>query len=219
MNFKRFTSKKMSEEKTPEKSDTSSSGDITVVGDNVYFFCDVDAKTCRDLIVKLSELDAIPTNDPVKLHILSDGGCVMSALAVVGTIKNMKREVHSYVSGAAISAGTIISVVCDKRLMYENSYMLIHQVSSMFMGTFSEYVDEWENMTKLMDDLKSLYEENSKMIKEDLDKILKHDLYFSSRRCLELGLVDEVIVNKSKRTRKRKRTFTTTEPTTKRRRS
>lgn len=204
MNFSSRRHTRNGEEKKEEKDDSSTSGSVTSVGDNVYFFADVDVKTCHDLIVELAKMDAKEKDEPVKLHILSDGGDVYAALAVIGTIKTMRREVHSYINGFAASAGTMISVACDKRFMYENSYMLIHQVSSAFWGKYQEFNDEYENLVIMMRDIKKIYADETNINQTDLDSLLKHDLNWDHKKCLEVGLVDEVLGRK-KKNRKRKR--------------
>ena len=65
-------------------------------------------------------------------------------------VKNSKIPVVSIIEGAAASAAALISVMCDYRIIYENSYMLIHQLSSGTWGKMSELEDEMENLKELM---------------------------------------------------------------------
>ena len=87
---------------------------------------------------------------PIYLHINSFGGSVFSAFSVIDTIKNLRIPVVSIIEGAAASAATLISVACDYRIIYETSYMLIHQLSSGSWGKMSELEDEMENLKELM---------------------------------------------------------------------
>ena len=49
-----------------------------------------------------------------------------------------------------------------------------------------------ENNTHLMQTIKTIYKEYTKVPMKKLDEILKHDLWFDCNTCLELGLVDEI---------------------------
>jgi ATP-dependent protease ClpP protease subunit len=91
-----------------------------------------------------------------------------------------------------MSAGTIISVVCNKRFIGANAYMLIHQLSSQMWGKMSEMEDEYKHLTELMEQITKLYGEYSKIPKKKLSKLLKHDLWLNPKTCIKYGLVDEV---------------------------
>ena len=106
----------------------------------------------------------------------------------------MKTPIHTYVQGSVASAATLMSVCGSKRFMYKNSVMLIHQIStSMMYGKYHEFLDEIENQNLLMDKVKSIYKEKTKLDDETLDQMLQHDLWLSADKCLELGLVDKIL--------------------------
>ena len=130
---------------------------------------------------------------PIKLHINSYGGSVFAGLAAVDYIKNSETPVHTIIDGCAASAATLMSVVGTRRLMHRNSCMLIHQLSGMMWGKFSEMKDDMENSEMLMKKIKSIYNEHAKVPKKVLDNILLHDLWWEADKCLEYGLVDEII--------------------------
>ena len=76
--------------------------------------------------------------------------------------------------------------------MTKNAYMLIHQLSSGAWGKMNEIEDEYKNLEDLMKRIKSIYNENSKIPKKELNDFLKHDLWFDLDKCLKYGLVDEI---------------------------
>ena len=53
--------------------------------------------------------------------------------------------------------------------------------------------DDMENSEMLMKKIKRIYEEHTKIPKKEMDNILKHDLWWEAEKCLEYGLVDEII--------------------------
>jgi len=184
--------------------DDGSSKSVTVSENRVYFYDDVTETSILELNKILRNLDAelkclsIRFNSnlvfPIELHIHSDGGDLFSGLAAVDTIRSLSADVHTYIDGSAASAATLMSVAGSKRLIYENSFMLIHQLSSMISeGTHEQFKDEFENQNILMNRIKQLYREASTMDEEELEYILIHDLWLSSERCLAMGLVDEIV--------------------------
>ena len=70
----------------------------------------------------------------------SGGGSVVSGIASMDTILRTQVPVHTYVDGFSIA--TFLSVVGNYRFMSRNSYMLIHQLSTQFWGTYSNFEDE-----------------------------------------------------------------------------
>ena len=63
----------------------------------------------------------------------------------------------------------------------------------MLHGKFEEFKDEMENQTNIMNLIKNIYLEHTKMGEEKIDDLLKHDLWLDAETCLEYGLVDEIL--------------------------
>ena len=179
----------------------TSSGAVTrVVENNIYFYGDITEANALELNAALYEMDKklsitnvfLDLKPVINLHINSYGGSLFAGLATVDVIRNLKSDVHSIVEGAAASAATIISVACKRRSMGKYSKMLIHQLSSGAYGKYNELEDDMENNTHLMETIKSIYKAYTNVPMKKLNEILKHDLWFDSKTCLELGLIDEI---------------------------
>jgi ATP-dependent protease ClpP protease subunit len=176
-------------------------GSVTrVVENNVYFYGDITENNALELNSTLFEVDRklsitkefLDVNPIINLRINSYGGSLFAGLATVDCIRNLKSDVHSHIDGAAASAATIISTVCKKRYIGKYSKMLIHQLSSLAYGKYTELEDDMENNKHLMDTIKAIYKAHTKVPMKKLDEILKHDLWFDANKCLQLGLVDEI---------------------------
>ena len=176
----------------------------TTVGTNqIYFYDDINKTSIYNLNRQLDyvsknlllvginyNLNEVP---PIELYINSEGGEVFSALSAVDRIISNNVPVHSYVEGMAASAATLLSVVAKKRYIRKNSFMLIHQINGGIWGNFSEVRDEVQNLELLMTSIKNIYLKYSNFDEEELDNLLKHDIYLSAEQCLEKNLVDEII--------------------------
>lgn len=130
---------------------------------------------------------------PIKIHINSYGGSVFAGLAAVDYIKTSKAEVHTIIDGCAASAATLMSVVADKRFMHRNACMLIHQLSGAMWGKFAAMKDDMQNSEMLMEKIKKIYRQHTRIPEDVLDNILEHDLWWEAEKCLEYGLIDAII--------------------------
>jgi len=168
---------------------------------HIYFYSDINRKNISDLIVLLNEAEEFCTVSslrfcvktiPIWLHIYSNGGHIHAALAAVDVIQSSRIPVYSVIEGATASAGTIMSVVCKKRYIRKNAYMLIHQLSSECWGKMSEIKDEYKNLSQLMKHIVRLYSENTSIPEKRLKWLLHHDLWLDSEKCLQYKLVDSI---------------------------
>jgi len=174
---------------------------ITRENNHIYFYAEVDRPNIFELIelIRKCEIDNIVTAHkncleeiPIFLHISSYGGILFDAFTAIDVIQSCKVPIHTIIDGPTASAGTLISVVGKKRYMRPNSYMLIHQLSSISWGKMSELEDEHENNTMLMKRIKDIYTEHASIPKKQLSEILKHDLWWDINKCMDYGLIDEV---------------------------
>ena len=130
---------------------------------------------------------------PIRIHINSYGGSVFAGLAAVDYSKTSTAEVHTIIDGCAASAATLMSVVADKRFMHRNACMLIHQLSGAMWGKFAAMKDDMQNSEMLMEKIKKIYREHTRIPEDVLDNILEHDLWWEAEKCLEYGLIDAII--------------------------
>lgn len=186
-----------------DTSSSSSAGSVQVVENTIFFYAAVTDQTAAELNRALYVIDCKLHNATaffgsefkphIKLKINSPGGDVFACLSILDTITNLRADVHTYIEGMAASAATIISVAGKKRFIGKNSLMMIHQLSAKAIGNFAQLEDNMENMKKIMSIIKGVYKQYTKVPMKNIDEILKHDLWFDSAKCLENGLVDEIL--------------------------
>jgi ATP-dependent protease ClpP protease subunit len=194
-----------SAEDDPYNGPESNENQVSVSNNRIYFYSEVTRPDCltfnksiqtlSDSLVAISHNYGVATPS-INLHINSYGGSVFAGLSSVDSILDASCPTNSIVEGCAASAATIMSVVADKRYMRENSFMLIHQLSSGMWGKYEELKDDMRNNELLMETIKSIYAKHTEIPKKKLSDILKHDLWFDAKTCLEYGLVDEILSSK-----------------------
>ena len=193
------------EKKPPQKKnvqDKAAEKHIAVHENKIYYYAGVNRDSAVELNKKIGELESksltlgnnLDIEPPIlKILINSGGGSITAGISSMDTILRCKVPVHTYVDGFCASAATFLSVVGEKRFISRNSYMLIHQLSSTLWGKYSEIEDEKKNLDLMMETIKSVYKEYTKVPMKKLDEILKHDLLWDAKTCLKYGLIDEII--------------------------
>ena len=179
--------------------------DTTIIQDvnnKIYFYGPVTQRSSFELKKKIEDADTQSQliaqqydiePPPIHLHIQSEGGSLFHTFYVIDLIKTIKTPVYTYIDGFAASAATLISVAGNKRFITHNSLMLIHQLSGSESGKFEELKDQYNNLKSLMDIIKKVYLENTKIPKDQLELLLKQDIWLDSVKCLSYGLVDKII--------------------------
>lgn len=179
---------------------------VEVHNNRIYFFAEIDRAGVFILVKALRALTAkhlyeqVYLNrvqpDPIWVHISSRGGHVLDGITGMDAIREtIKRgiTVNTVIDGYCASAGTLLSVVGSRRYINPAAYMLIHQLSSAMWGKFEECKDDMQNLEELMVMMRGVYGRYTTMSDEQLAGILKRDIWFNPTKCLECGLVDEIL--------------------------
>ena len=182
---------------------SSSKNKLEVLNNKIYFYCNVnhvnnlhlnkELKTLESKLITSQELLEAENTAPIHLHISSYGGSVFAGFSSIDYILKSKVPVHTIIDGCAASAATMMSICGSKRLMHEHAFMLIHQLSSMAWGKYEELKDSMQNNDLLMDTIKNLYIEKTRIPKKELGEMLKRDLWWDAKTCLKYGMIDAII--------------------------
>jgi len=167
---------------------------------DIRFYSPVTTESCAKLATALVNLDKeskiaeiyYGSKAPIKLHIQSLGGELLPSIYVCDLILSLDTPVHTYVDGFVASAASLIAVCGKKRYITPNSRMLIHQLKSQTSGKLSEMKEQVDNLSDIMNSVKSIYTEQSYITENELDHLLTQDIWILPDKCQELGFVDEV---------------------------
>lgn len=176
---------------------------VSFIGNTIYFYSDITPYSVLELNKALKIIDdtniqnqierSLKEPNPIYIHINSRGGYSVDGFAAMDNISDCKSKTISIVEGIAASAATFLSLVADERWMRRSSFMMIHQLTKGFYGTYSEMEDSKENAALLMRSIKDLYKRTTKLPMKKLDEMLKHDLYFDAETCLKYSMVDKIM--------------------------
>ena len=194
----------------PDKPGDKKSGDkdmpkgtVSQEDGHIWFYQEVSQESIHTLVSALHKAAVerqvqaakigLPGPLPIHLHIHSYGGEVFAGFAAADAIRSCPVPVQTHIEGGAASAATLFSVAGARRTIGKNSFILIHQISSVFWGKYEEMKDEMRNSDLLMARIKGVYQEHTNLTAAQVEDILKKDLWFDAAKALECGLVDEVL--------------------------
>ena len=107
------------------------------------------------------------------------GGLLVSAFAICDQIRCSATPVWIYASGEACSAGFLILTCGDRRMAYENTTLMYHQLSwGSGYGKFKDIDETNDQVKKDQEKLDKLILENTSITKDKLEsKINKLEQY------------------------------------------
>jgi len=178
---------------------------------NLYFNKQVDQASIGKLTEQIIEInnhdrkleklydiyDIQYTPNPINIYIDSYGGRVYQCFGLLSVIDCSVTPIHTYVTGAAMSAGFLMLICGHKRFAYALSTPLYHQASKSFYGTAKDMEEDFMEIKRLQTKMEDIVMKRTKITREKLTEIYekKTDWYMSATQALRLGVVDEIIKN------------------------
>lgn len=138
----------------------------------------------------------------VNLHINSPGGSVYEGFAIYNAISASKNKtVHVFVDGIAASIASVIAMAGDTITMPENTYLMIHNPWSFFMGNADQLRVYASELESLGDKIAKIYADRSGAKIEDIKELLKgkdgaDGTFIDAQTALDMKLCTAVTENK-----------------------
>ncbi len=137
---------------------------------------------------------------PITIEITSYGGDVYGGLAAVDVIRTAPMPINTIARGGVMSAASWILIAgTGTRSMTENSVVMIHEISKLMDGTSKDIFTEAAHMKELQVRVFKLYGDFTKRNAVYWKRNSRVNLYLTAEKCLECGIVDNIIKNKNER--------------------
>lgn len=137
----------------------------------------------------------IEKRKPINVYIMSYGGDLYQAYALISTMLTSKTPINTINMGVAMSAGLLILLAGHKRYAMKYSTAMIHQGSGGAQGTFSEMEEQQKNYRKLIDSMRDYILERTKIDTKLFNKNKSKDWFLTDKEQVELGIVDEIVTD------------------------
>lgn len=151
----------------------------------------VMSKMTREL--QLLALNHVNFTPKIRIRIMSNGGLLESGFAMADIIQTCPLPVTTIVQGNADSAASIIFVsATDRALIMSNATILIHQLRSGTIGTFTAMQDDVSNCHKSMEMMRNFYEKQCpNLSKKTLKELFRSETMLTSTEAITEGIADD----------------------------
>ena len=165
----------------------------------VYHFTDVvNGATVRAAQAKLAMWHRLYPAEPFEIVFNSPGGSVFDGVALFDYIRHLSRQGHHITTvcrGVAASMGGILLQAGDHRVMGAESYLLIHEPSTIAYGKAGDIDDTKEMLDRVCDQTTKIFvgraggKIDAKTFKA---KWKRRDWWVTAEEAFRLGFCDEV---------------------------
>ena len=169
--------------------------------ERIIFLTGVIDDTVSSIVcAQLLFLEAENPEKDIFLYINSPGGVVTSALAILDTMNYINSDVSTLCIGQAASAGSLLLTAGakGKRFCLTHSRVMLHQPLGGFQGQASDIEIHAREILDIRSKLNSIYVFTTGQTLSIIEKAMDRDYFLSSNAAKDFGIIDEVLLNRSK---------------------
>ena len=149
------------------------------------------------IVAQMLYLESENSDKDITFMINSPGGVITAGMAIYDTMRFIKPDVVTIVTGQACSMGSFLANAgtAGKRKMLPNARHMIHQPSGGASGQATDIQIQAEEILKMKKYLTEIYvRHNSKGKKyETLAADMERDKFMSASEALDYGLIDKIL--------------------------
>jgi ATP-dependent Clp protease protease subunit len=132
---------------------------------------------------------------PITVYVNSPGGSADSGFAIYDALRFFRPPVRTVVAGLCASAAVMIYLAAprERRFSLPNSRFLLHQPSTMAMGSASDLQINAEEIVKLRERYNQIVGRETGKTMEQVTQDADRDFWLSPEEAHKYGLVGKVI--------------------------
>jgi ATP-dependent Clp protease protease subunit len=161
------------------------------------FYSDVTQESVRECMHELGQWSRRDPGADITLTFNSPGGSVLDGLALFDFLRQLRSTGHHLTTvalGRAASMGAVLLQAGDRRVMGQNSFLLIHEVSNLSAGKVSELEDSVEFSRRLQKRLLVILADRSNLTQAQIQRRwARKEWWLDADEALGLGLADAVL--------------------------
>ncbi len=164
----------------------------------------IDDVVANLIIAQILFLQMEDQDKDVSIYINTPGGSVTSGLAIYDTMQFIKPDVNTYCVGQATSMGALLLAAgtAGKRYALPHSRIMIHQPWGGVQGAASDISIQAQEILRLRARLEEILAKHTKQPLEKIKKDSDRDYFMSAEEAKAYGIVDEVVENITKKSRR-----------------
>jgi len=160
------------------------------------FVAEIESCSVGECIETLGEWHRKEPGSPITLALNSPGGSVFDGLALFDYIRWLVSEGHDVTTlgiGQIFSMGAVVLQAGSRRVMTPNSWLMIHEVSTVAAGKGAQIGDESKLVGRLQSQLLGILAERSEFSARQVKtRWTRKDWYLSAQEALKHGFIDSV---------------------------
>jgi len=164
---------------------------------SIYLWGIVDDKSAKDVVTKLTLLEADAPGKEIKFFISSPGGSVTSGMVVYDMMKLIKSPVSTICMGLAASMGSILlsGGTKGKRLIFPHGEVMIHQPSlgGHLQAVSADMEIHAEQILRTKEMGARLLADNTGQTVEKIRKDFERDYWMDAEAAIKYGIVDQIV--------------------------
>lgn len=147
-----------------------------------------DGNSAKDFAAQLKEL----SGKPLDIRIDSGGGDVYEGFAMCSAIQRYKGETTAYIDGMAASAAAYVAAVCDRVVMNDYAWFMIHNAWTLTVGNAQELAATIDRLNQIDATIRDIITKRSTLTSEEVAAYMEAETWFSASEALEAGICQEV---------------------------
>ena len=143
------------------------------------------------------------TNCEITIFLSSMGGSTSHAIAIYDLIKNSSNRVRIVATGEVYSAGTMILMSGDERIMTDNARLMLHTGEESLGPDKPRNIDALYKMNRADEELmyrmymerineKKKADKKKYLTTKEVQDMLVNDIYLDAKTSLSLGLITSI---------------------------
>lgn len=165
---------------------------------HVYtFYAAVDAESVQQCMAELGVWSRRDPGAAITVIFNSPGGSVLDGLALFDYLRRLRSLGHHVTTmalGRAASMGAVLLQAGDTRVVGENAFLLVHEVSHHSVGKVSELEDGVEFTRRLQKRLLAILADRSTLTDKEIQRRwARKEWWLDAGEAVELGLADHLL--------------------------
>ena len=162
---------------------------------------EVNDAVASSIVAQMLFLEAEDPEKDIYFYINSPGGVVTAGMAIFDTMNYIRPDIATICIGQAASMGAFLlsSGEKGKRYALPHARIMIHQPLGGAQGQATDIAIQAEEILRMKAELNSILAKNTGQSIKKIEKDTDRDNFMSAQECQAYGMIDEVLIKKSKK--------------------
>lgn len=148
-----------------------------------------EGNSAKDFAAIIKEL----APKPLDIRIDSGGGDVYEGFAMCSAIQRYEGETTAYIDGMAASSASYVASVCDRVVMNDYAWFMIHNAWTITIGNAQELALTIERLNQIDATIRDIITKRSGLSSDEVAAYMEEETWFNASEAMEAGICQEVI--------------------------